>query len=105
MGGSVWRVPTGRELRWRSWDGEQLVYHVNSGDTHRLNAVGASILQAIDSAGIETTQLVDRVAAELQVDRRTLIGPVAELLARFEDLGLIESVDEPGARSRASRDR
>jgi PqqD family protein of HPr-rel-A system len=101
----MWRVPAGRELRWRSWDGEHLVYHANSGDTHRLNAVGASVLRAIEGSGVETGQLVDRVAADLQVERSTLIGPIAELLARFEDLGLIESIDEPGSRSHGSRDR
>jgi PqqD family protein of HPr-rel-A system len=101
----MWRVPAGRELRWRSWDGEELVYHANSGDTHRLNAVGAAVLRAIDGPALGTPDLVDRVAAALAVDRNTLIAPVAELLARFEDLGLIESVDEPGPRAHDSRPR
>ena len=101
----MWRVPAGRELRWRAWDGEELVYHANSGDTHRLNAVGAAVLRAIERAGVDTPELVDRVAAALQVDRNTVIAPVAELLARFEDLGLIESIDEPGPGSPGSRDR
>ena len=101
----MWRVPAGRELRWRSWDGEELVYHANSGDTHRLNAVGAAVLRAIDGPALATPDVVDRVAAALSVDRNTLIAPVAELLARFEDLGLIESVHEPGPRAHASRTR
>jgi PqqD family protein of HPr-rel-A system len=101
----MWRVPAGRELRWRSWDGEELVYHGNSGDTHRLNAVGAAVLRSIDGPPLGTPELVDRVAAVLAVDRNTVIAPVAELLARFEDLGLIESVDEPGPRADGTRAR
>lgn len=105
MNQPIWRVPAGRGLRWRSWDGEHLVYHENSGDTHRLNAVGEAVLLAIAEDGSTTEQVIEQVATVLRAERSTLAGPIAELLARFEDLGLIESIDErrPGPRGSSAR--
>jgi PqqD family protein of HPr-rel-A system len=105
MSGPLWRAPAGRELRWRSWDGEVLVYHANSGDTHRLNAVGGALLRAIDGVGLPAPVLVDRVATTLGVDRATLVEPIGELLTRLEDLGLVESDDEPRSRPDDARSR
>jgi len=94
VSGTAWRVPARQELRWRAWDGEYLVYHADSGDTHRLNAVGAAVLRVIARGAVGTAELVDRVASEIQLEADSLYEPIDDLLARFEDLGLIESFDE-----------
>lgn len=89
-------------MRWRSWDGEYLLYHPDSGDTHRLNAVGAAVLRAIDRTGTTTEELIGRIAAELRMDPSTLGESIPELLDRFVDLGLVETCDDPGSRSDGS---
>jgi len=103
--GTAWRLPDGQELRWRSWDGEYLLYHANSGDTHRLNAVGAAVLSGIAAGSVETAELVERIARELQLETNAIHEAIVDLLARFEDLGLVEPVDEPGPRADSARDR
>jgi PqqD family protein of HPr-rel-A system len=71
------------------------VYHANSGDTHRLNTVGAAVLRALEQALPSADALVERVAVELGLDAsETLRSQIDDMLARLADLGLAEPVDE-----------
>lgn len=106
MSSPSWRFPAGQELRWRTWDDEFLVYHTNSGDTHRLNAIGAAVLRSIGRGAVSIDTLVDRIAEELRLEPTgALRSEIVELLARLRGLGLAEPVDEPGPGPDGARDR
>jgi PqqD family protein of HPr-rel-A system len=102
----LWSVPPASVFHWREWDQEFVVYHQQSGDTHRLNRLGARLL----------TLLIERprTAAELMAEISDDFGPaqgldspsaVEALLLRLADLGLIESRydDPPDAGAAGSR--
>ncbi len=106
MSDRPWKFPAGQELRWRTWDDEFLAYHVNSGDTHRLNAIGAAVLRTIGRKAASIDALVEDVAAELHLDASTALrSQILELLTRLHELGLAEPVDEPAPRPARTSDR
>jgi PqqD family protein of HPr-rel-A system len=86
-----WRVPPDSVFHWREWDAEYVVYHENSGDTHRLNAVGARALKCLIDRPMAVPELTGRVADELGLARSAdFSATIDDLLARLRDLGLIE---------------
>lgn len=85
-----WRVPSNSVFHWREWDSEFVVYHENSGDTHRLSAVGARALQHLAAQPMTAVALVNRLSDELGLGGPEFTATVDDLLARFRDLGLIE---------------
>jgi PqqD family protein of HPr-rel-A system len=85
-----WRVLPNSVLHWREWDSEFVVYHENSGDTHRLNAVGACALQRLSEQPLTAMALVSRLSGQFELSGPDLAAVVDDLLARFHDLGLIE---------------
>ena len=90
-----WRIPAGSELRWRSWDDEFVVYHCDSGHTHRLNAVAAEALRGLEGSLVTTDELVAAVAARLKVETdAAFLERVEDLLDDFEEWGLVERIDE-----------
>lgn len=92
---SVWRVPERPGLHWRDWDGEHVVYHEASGDTHRFNDVGASALRLLTERSMTASHLVTELASRLPgADGATLAQTVDELIDRLRDLGLIELQDD-----------
>ena len=92
---SVWRVPEPSGLHWRDWDGEHVVYHEASGDTHRFNDVGASALRLLTGRSMTASDLVAALGADLPAgDRAALAQTVDELIERLRDLGLIEPQDD-----------
>jgi len=95
--GKAWRVVPGSTFRWRGWDDEFVLYHDESGDTHRFNAVGARALEALGRSPLPITDLAARLAGEFPgaVDD-TILPTIEELVRRFHDLGLIEPVDRQG---------
>jgi PqqD family protein of HPr-rel-A system len=108
MASPMWRVPHASALRWREWDGEFVVYHELSGDTHRLNAVAGRVLQLLTAEPMTVDMLTVRLAespgalspepeagspgprAESPEPRVESPEPIADLLSRLSDLGLIE---------------
>ena len=91
-----WRVPAAASLRWRSWEGEHVVYHCESGDTHLLNPAAAEALKFLETRPAGADDLAEHVAARLSLAAGgQLRREMAELLAAFDDLGLIEPVDDP----------
>ena len=62
-----WRVVPGSRFRWREWDGEFVLYHENSGDTHRLNALGARALAMLGASPVGTAELSERLAHDFDL--------------------------------------
>ncbi len=89
-GQQVWRLPEGVRLLWRSWDDEVIVYNVASQQTHLLDAFSAAALREIEAAP-KTAEALGRCLAEaLDTDRGELSARLAEICARFVELGLAE---------------
>ena len=90
-GQQVWRLPEGAQLLWRSWDDEAVVYNVASQQTHLLDAFSAAALREIEAAPKTDEQLRARLGAALDTDHGELSARLAEICARFVELGLAES--------------
>ena len=89
-GQQVWRLPEGTQLLWRSWDDEAVVYNVASQQTHLLDAFSAAALREIEAAPKTADELSDCLAEALDTDHGELTARLAEICARFEELGLAE---------------
>jgi PqqD family protein of HPr-rel-A system len=93
----TWRVPSDSVFHWRNWDDEFVVYHENSGDTHRLNALGAGALRQLCDRPCSAPELVTRLALEFGVPAdASLHATVDTLLTELQDLGLVESGPDAG---------
>ncbi len=80
-------------LIWREWDDEHVVYHRASGETHLLNAVAAATLRALERSSLTLDELCERIASEFRADAPEAYGAsLANLLAYFDDLGLVRTV-------------
>ncbi len=92
----LWRVGSRLPLRWRGWDGEWVVFHPESGDTHLLDPLAAEALRYLESAPATTATLVRHlVDGPSAPDAGELPGIVEQLLSVLDDAGLIEPVDDP----------
>ena len=89
-GQQVWRLPEGAQLLWRSWDDEAVVYNVASQQTHLLDAFSAAALREIEAAPKTDEHLCAHLAEALDADNRELSARLAEICARFVELGLAE---------------
>jgi PqqD family protein of HPr-rel-A system len=92
----LWRVASRAPLRWRGFDSEWVVFHPDSGDTHLLDPLAAATLRVLEAAPSSAALLVERLprVADLPVPD-DLAGTVAEILRVFDEVGLIEPVDDP----------
>ena len=91
-----WCISPGPALAWRHWDGQSVVYHEPSGDTHALNPLGAAVLRELETAPGTTAELGARAAASLGLAADELpLEEIAGLLARLSASGLIEPHDDP----------
>jgi len=99
----MWRVLHASALHWRWWDGECVVYHSLSGDTHRLNALAGRALEKLAAEPMSADMLAERLSktpggSTEGPDHPALTVPLSrtildELLSRLNALGLIESDD------------
>ena len=79
-----WRVRHGARLKFRYWDGECVLYHGATGDTHRVPEPVGQVLEALTSSLSSIDDLsvtVDLHAAD-----------VAEILDAMRELGIVERV-------------
>jgi len=91
MGLPAWRVPAHSRFHWRCWDDEHVVYHVNSGDTHRLNAAGARALHLLINAPRTASELAESLRDQFPGEAEAVVlVTVGELVHRLERLGLVE---------------
>ena len=81
-------------MSWAIWEDGAVVYHHPSGKTHLLNAGSVALLQDVLTSPLDPVAAAETLASlqgGLADDR--LRGHVADLLARFDELGLVTSVD------------
>lgn len=91
---TMWSSPTDGRFHWRQWDGEYVVYDAISGDTHRLNELGAAVLHASTDGPVSVEHLLGRVSRELSLPAdESLRRALTTLLEEFEQLGLVDRVE------------
>jgi len=60
-----WQLPATADLVWRNWEGESVVHHSLSNDTHRLSVLAGEILNALRRFGaLDVEALARRCRAE-----------------------------------------
>jgi PqqD family protein of HPr-rel-A system len=86
-----WKAPAHHELLWEEWEREFVVFDPRSGHTHLLNEMAAASLQALASHSLDAEELTRFLALEFGVaENEALARHVADMLAHFDDIGLIE---------------
>lgn len=81
--------PSDIALASRCWDGNCVVYHELSGDTHLLSSVDWEVLSAMDGRPVTLADLFTKVRQSLG-ERDELY--LSQLLEAFVDTGLIETL-------------
>jgi PqqD family protein of HPr-rel-A system len=86
---ALWRSAPRHALAWREWDGELVVRHAGTGDTHLLSPVGRCILLALVQAesAISVPALAKALPAE-EADELDRIALVEATLSEFQQLEL-----------------
>lgn len=91
VSGDRWRSIAGGDCDWAEYDGDYVVFHRPSGQTHFVNAATALLLTEIlcepRSAEEAAVDLAACQAAPVDVD---VYPRVLGLLVRLEELGLVE---------------
>jgi PqqD family protein of HPr-rel-A system len=72
------------------------VYHEDSGDTHRLNAIGAAALKHLIASPLSAADLTNRLASEFGLSADDAFSrTIGELVARLAEAGVIARADDP----------
>jgi PqqD family protein of HPr-rel-A system len=91
VAGTVWRLQPLRDLHWRRWDDEFVVFDLGSGETHLFDALTAAALMCFDSGPLDLDGLTAQIAAELALPRDEGLSPaLSELIEGLSRLGLVE---------------
>ena len=71
-----WRMDSMAELAWRHWDGEYVVHHALSNDTHRLSEFAGDVLLQLAAcpAPIGSAALAEALDAEDEEVAATLLA-------------------------------
>jgi PqqD family protein of HPr-rel-A system len=90
---TVGTVVASRDLLWRQWDDDYVVYNGASGDTHVLNVVAGEALRSLEASPADARELAGRVATSLALTLNDeLVARMGLLIGEFENLGLVEPV-------------
>ena len=85
----TWRITA--PLHFRVWEGEYIVYHTLSGDTHLLGPAAACLLLKLQQTPADTAGLCNALAQQLNVLMdEAFILQTGDLLADLASLLLIE---------------
>lgn len=89
-----WQARSEPQLLWRTWGSECVAFDPLSGDTHFFDLVARAGLECLMESALSEQEVCERLAQRLesQSDEALRIY-VARLLARLEELGLIESIE------------
>jgi PqqD family protein of HPr-rel-A system len=88
-----WRIPPGIGLIQRAWgEGEVVVYHAASGDTHLLDVPAARLLSRLQGSPATVHELCSVVAADLPFSPEEALDYTEELLDELQHLALVEPV-------------
>jgi len=104
MSDTAWRVSQSK-LRFRSWDDEVVVYHEESGDTHRLNAIGARALEHLTQGPLRAGELAQRLRDEFGATGAADVdfaATVDQLLGQLHEVGLVEEAERPPGNDQSS---
>jgi PqqD family protein of HPr-rel-A system len=82
----VFLRPSGKTLRGRRWDDEEVVFDPYSGETHCLNALASEIFRRVNRSDAVGLHALDRALA---CPGGATQGDIAVAVARLRDLGLI----------------
>jgi len=89
-----WRVRKQAQLRWQTWGDESVVFSTLTGDTHYLDLLASTGLRLLERQSCQITELVEHLAAQLEIDADSQLQRYAEqLVENFAALGLIEACD------------
>lgn len=78
-----WTVNPPQALAWRHWDGQTVVHHQPSNDTHRLAEPAGWILERVSQGGPVTI-------SELEAAGPHDAGSLGKALETLASLGLVE---------------
>ncbi|WP_300454038.1 HPr-rel-A system PqqD family peptide chaperone [Accumulibacter sp.] len=85
----------GHELSWQKWDDVFIVYQPSSAETHVFNETTALILRGLEQSAKSLDELREFTASELGIATEDLdADDLAFAMARIEELGLIERLDD-----------
>jgi PqqD family protein of HPr-rel-A system len=91
----IWRTLGDEPLRFRSWDGEYIVYSPFSGMTHRLDTAAGYLIECLIDGKKDTEVLCNNLSqhlgAEVDNDFRKSVDSVLDQLS---NLGLVEFVSQ-----------
>ncbi|WP_422043815.1 HPr-rel-A system PqqD family peptide chaperone [Roseateles sp.] len=88
---SLWRVPQGCGLRFKTLDAEGLVFNALSGDTHLLSSSGFEILQFLAQQDVHAWSSSAAVTCHLLGDAEVeMQAQVEKNLLYLAQLGLVE---------------
>lgn len=91
----VWTASDPSKLLWRVWDDDCVVFDCRSGEIHLLNPVAAEALKLLEERPADANDLTRELGAALgQAPAPEFRGHIEDLLGRFDELGLIEPVEE-----------
>ena len=92
----LWRVAARTPLRWRGWGGEWVVFHPDSGDTHLLDPLAADALRSLEASPASAAALAERLSRSAASPAEEMLPEAVERMLRaFDEVGLIEPVDDP----------
>lgn len=87
---TIWQAVEPAELRWRSWEGQSVVFHVGSGDTHLLSPAAAEILQGLAAGPATFDSIVQRFATAMDAPvAPQIFDAVDGVLTSLGALGLV----------------
>ncbi len=90
---TVWSVAEGACLHWGEWDGEFILFHENSANTHQLNLVAATALKLLIEEPVNSETLTQMTASRLELDIDTALrDDIDQLLTQLKALGIIQAV-------------
>ena len=93
----TWRVPPGSTFHWREWNGDYVLYHEQSGDTHFLSAFAARVVECLGAEPLAEDALCQSLSADYTGNPgSTMPEAMRALLAQLEELGLVEVIADGG---------
>jgi PqqD family protein of HPr-rel-A system len=99
----TWQVPPGSTFHWREWDGDYVLYHEQSGDTHFLSAFAARVVECLGDEPLAEEALCQSLSADYTVNPdRTMPEAMRALLVQLEELGLVEAIADRATADPAS---
>lgn len=90
-----WALPDQFAPQWRHWGDESVLFEIESGNTHLIDSVAASLLNELTSRPLSLADLLEIFAEDLPLDKRiTASEHLAALLVTLEAKNLVRRVPE-----------